>query len=309
MLAQLARVKFARAGSAEILRRHLSKHPEAARFLDPESVERGGMAATPPLLYAPARGLGLRFSFAATRAAAALGRDGVRSFGPVPKVQLGCSGFSSAGQRRGGGRGPNSRDSAADCAVIFDAAAPRRRWPQPDGLGSTGASTQPRGAVETARLVFDPVFMSCAVPAATTVLPDDRVDAVLITHSHVDHWHVPSLLASAHAADTTVVVPHVPKPTVLCPDLAAQLEAVGQRCAHPRWGAVLSFGDIDVDILPFYGEQPAVDACCPDTDVRNWGNCYRVNTPDFAALILADSGIDPAGDMLDVIAGVGRGSR
>jgi hypothetical protein len=83
--------------------------------------------------------------------------------------------------------------------------------------------------------------------------------------------------------------------------MPTQLETIGQSHLEPAWWNTLTFGDIEVDVLPFYGEQPSVDVRCPDPHVRNWGNCYRVNAPNFSALLLADSGTDPDGSMLQVI--------
>jgi hypothetical protein len=60
-------------------------------------------------------------------------------------------------------------------------------------------------------------------------------------------------------------------------------------------------GDIDLDVLPFFGEQPTRDAPGPDAAIRNWGNCYRFNTEDFSAIVLVDSGADPLGSMVDVV--------
>jgi hypothetical protein len=60
-------------------------------------------------------------------------------------------------------------------------------------------------------------------------------------------------------------------------------------------------GDIRVDALPFYGEQPTRTADLLPRELRNWGSCYRVETPEFSVLVLADSGIDSTGSMIPVI--------
>src|SRR4029077_1670492 len=50
-----------------------------------------------------------------------------------------------------------------------------------------------------------------------------------------------------------------------------------------------------------YGEQPTrTDAVLP-ADLRNWGSCYRVETPELSVLVLADSGVDPSGSVVTAI--------
>ncbi|HEY1623282.1 MAG TPA: MBL fold metallo-hydrolase [Streptosporangiaceae bacterium] len=127
--------------------------------------------------------------------------------------------------------------------------------------------------------------------------PDLHIDAVLITHHHEDHWHIPSILYMAQP-DTTVIVPDVPKPNLLCGErFADSLADVGQAATVGEWDSTVTVGDIEIDILPFRGEQPTRGEPGPPPDLRSWGNCYRINTPHFSAVILADSGVDPSGDI------------
>src|SRR5262249_45019335 len=128
------------------------------------------------------------------------------------------------------------------------------------------------------------------------------VDGVFITHLHGDHWSLPSIMRSAPAADTPVVVPRVPAPSLLTTqDPIHSLRLTGQRVESRAWSSKVTVGDIEVDVLPFYGEQPVRDAPGLESPLRNWGNCYRFNAPEFSLLILVDSGVDWGGTMVEVI--------
>jgi L-ascorbate metabolism protein UlaG (beta-lactamase superfamily) len=302
LVPQLCQARFARAESAAILAAYLGEAGESSRLLDADSVARGGIAATEELLYGQPNewGFELHCLGARQRRGGWSRRLSLRPSSARPAARVLRSMLTD-------GNSPSLSATLAflrpeELDSMFDDLAARRSWPEPKGPGiyrREHASVLVQSRAH--RLVFDPVCLSPFVPFATTIVPDADVDAVLITHSHDDHWHIPSILATA-SAHAPVVVPDVPRPTLLCPDMPAQMAAIDQHCLHPPWGAVLKFGDIEVDVLPFFGEQPAVDAQCPDPDVRNWGNCYRVNTPDFSTLLLADSGVDPAGSMFDVVA-------
>ncbi|MEM9492795.1 MAG: MBL fold metallo-hydrolase, partial [Myxococcota bacterium] len=162
---------------------------------------------------------------------------------------------------------------------------------------------------ETTAIAVDPIGLELSLPGIAdapldTVHPitgaPTGVDAVVITHSHDDHFHLPSLLRSV-AADCPVLVPEVPRPSLLTRvDLAAALAALGQRVVSMPWYTTHTVGDITIEAVPFYGEQPTRLAPGPPPDMRNWGNCYRITTPQLSALILVDSGCDPLGDMVEV---------
>lgn len=155
---------------------------------------------------------------------------------------------------------------------------------------------------ETTSVLLDPVSHWMPQGLRAPVDVDGALDAIFITHGHADHFSVASILAVAPHADTPVVVPPVPRPSLLAPhDMLATLQLFGQAALAPAWGTSLDIGDIRVDVLPYYGEQPVCSGAGPPDDVRNWGSCYRFATPQMTAIALIDSGADPLGDMVDVV--------
>jgi hypothetical protein len=124
---------------------------------------------------------------------------------------------------------------------------------------------------------------------------------VLVTHSHNDHFCLASLLRWL-GADEQVVVPAVPGPSLLSPDLKAILALAGQASVAPPWETSLRLGDVDVEVLPFYGEQPTVTLPTPHPHLRNWGNCYRFELPDGPSVaLIADSGVDATGSAIEAL--------
>lgn len=123
-------------------------------------------------------------------------------------------------------------------------------------------------------------------------------DAVLITHSHPDHFDPGSLLRIS--PETRIIVPYVERETLLAVAMAERLRELGfTRVLVLEWGQSAAVGDIQIHALPFYGEQPTDGEVLHPT-VRNAGNTYLVRTPTFSAVFLADSGRDGQGDVKDV---------
>jgi len=157
-----------------------------------------------------------------------------------------------------------------------------------------------------ASVLVDPHFHSdYAAPVAlnaTVGLSDlrDEVDAIVISHGHGDHFYLPTLMLFSR--DIPIIVPKVPRATILCDDFAVVLASLGFRNVIPlEWHAPpYAIGDIEVHALPFYGEQPLLYEGPRDRDLRNWGNTYVVRCDGFCSWTLIDSGDDAAGCMASV---------
>jgi L-ascorbate metabolism protein UlaG (beta-lactamase superfamily) len=130
------------------------------------------------------------------------------------------------------------------------------------------------------------------------------LDAVLVTHSHPDHF-APGTLVQL-PPDVPVVVPRVARESLLAVAMGRRLRELGHRAVlEVAPGDRLRVGDVDVDVLPFHGEQPT-DAAVLHPEVRNVGVTYVVRTPDLAVALVADSGRDHGGDVRDVAAAARR---
>jgi L-ascorbate metabolism protein UlaG (beta-lactamase superfamily) len=157
----------------------------------------------------------------------------------------------------------------------------------------------------TSRVIIDPLLpaRNAAHPPgyAPLQVPElGPVDAIVITHSHPDHFAPATLLR--FPVDTTVVVPRVERETILTVAMGRRLRELGfvdVREVDP--GDRLRFGDMDVFALPFLGEQPTAGRVL-HPEIRNAGCTYVIRTPDTSAAFLADSGRDASGDVRDVAA-------
>jgi len=135
---------------------------------------------------------------------------------------------------------------------------------------------------------------------------EGKVDAILISHSHGDHWSLSTLMMFPR--ETPIVVPKVPAPTIVCPDMKALLESFGftNVIAVDWYSAPLRLGDFEVHVLPFYGEQALRFDRPKHPAIRNWGNTYAVQTSDYTSWFLIDSGDDALGCMTEVAERVRR---
>ena len=154
-----------------------------------------------------------------------------------------------------------------------------------------------------ARVLVDPYFRPQSVLDVPTYLPLQPrdvgpVDAVVVTHSHGDHFHLGSLLALGR--ETPIFVPFVARESLFSTDCALRLRQLGFTRAEPlKWGESRQVGDVRIEAHPFFGEQPT-DGEGVHPGLVNAGNTWRLSTPRFAAAFYADAGHDARGDMRTV---------
>lgn len=171
-----------------------------------------------------------------------------------------------------------------------------------------GHATVMLGREVADRVLVDPFLLptSPAYPESyqplrvTELLPT----AVVITHSHPDHFDPGSLLRLG--ADTPIYVPHVERESLLAVDMAMRLEQLGfSRVTRVRPGDEITIGRTKVHALPFFGEQPTTGECL-HPEVRNVGCTYSFVSPERHVFLVADAGRDRDGDVRDLAALVRR---
>jgi L-ascorbate metabolism protein UlaG (beta-lactamase superfamily) len=160
---------------------------------------------------------------------------------------------------------------------------------------------------EKARVLIDPHFVSennYDVDLQSRMMPQNftglNINAVLISHAHSDHYDLPSLMMIPR--DTLMIVPNVPRSSLLAPVFSKELHELGFRnVVEQDWySAPIKVEDIEIHAFPFYGEQPLRYEHPRHLMLRNWGNSYAFLTPDFSAWCLIDSGADADGSMVNV---------
>ncbi len=156
---------------------------------------------------------------------------------------------------------------------------------------------------KTGSVLVDPYFRPASrfdLPNFQPMQPRDlgRVDAVLITHSHGDHFHLGSLLQLPR--ETRFFVPPVERESLFSTDCALRLRQLGfQNIEALPWWEERQVGDLTVRALPFYGEQPT-DGGGVYPGLRNVGSTWLVRNSTDSHAFFADAGRDAQGDMAEV---------
>jgi beta-lactamase family protein len=194
-----------------------------------------------------------------------------------------------SGEWRDQPEGGAARELAGDLQDlgVLVAPAPALACERPGIYRLQHASVLYRSASGTG-VVVDPVA-GFAEPSWLSPLAITGVDAILVSHSHGDHFEPLTLMQFPR--DTTIVVPDVPRTSMLCPDMAAILRDAGfTNVIAAPWFSRVRIKDVDVRVYPFYGEQPWLSFAAPVADLRNHGNTYVVEMDGCKSWLLVDSG-------------------
>jgi len=158
-------------------------------------------------------------------------------------------------------------------------------------------------STKSAKILIDPLLFPTSGENPENYQPMQvrefgKVDGILITHSHPDHFDPGSLLR--FPADTLIVVPRCDQETILSAAMEYRLKELGFTNVRVLdWWNEIKVGDTTVHSLPFYGEQPT-DGKMLNSTIRNEGNTYLVRSNDLSSLFLADSGCDGEGNIIDL---------
>ncbi|MBK9070169.1 MAG: MBL fold metallo-hydrolase [Myxococcales bacterium] len=297
---------FDRAATDALLRRFIEQYPEARDWFNLSAITQGGPLATESLVFLEGRGeVGFRLVITSPG-----GRKAV---------------FESTDLRAQADllRAVFSSESCGELMELIDDAPESMKYffdvlkdcyGESDGGGQWPAmpefSIQRREHASIVinhgptRIVTDPVQLEDGWMSDVGAAPrscSELASTILLSHTHDDHYSLSSMIGWETDA-SVVVAPRVPRSSLLASDVAAEISAAGLTCKNPAWGGQIVDNDVTIDVLPFYGEQPTRNVVRPFPEARNWGNCYRINTPTYSLLLLFDSGVDPEGNMVDVVA-------
>lgn len=150
---------------------------------------------------------------------------------------------------------------------------------------------------DSSAALFDPFLLpwSSAYPVGYQPLSASELapKVICISHSHPDHFDVGTLLR--FGSESRIVVPFVPRESILAVDMVARLREVGfSNVEALAWGGSLELDGVQIESLPFYGEQPTTGDVL-HADVRNFGNAYRVDCPGGRFALTVDCGADASG--------------
>ena len=127
-----------------------------------------------------------------------------------------------------------------------------------------------------------------------------KVDAIIISHAHFDHLWLSTLLM--FSKDTLIIVPKVPRSTMICMDMKKVLDDLGftRVFAYEWFSGPIHVGDMEIWVMPFFGEQPLRYEPTRNPRIRNWGNTYIIKCDGYSSWFLIDSGADYMGSMVEV---------
>ncbi len=152
------------------------------------------------------------------------------------------------------------------------------------------------------KVITDPHLHSFYIPnhildISLSDLP--QIDAILITHFHRDHYDLSSL--ALFDRKTKIFFPKVRRATILCPDVERELRTLGFTDIFPLENTYqpVKIGDFTLTPTPFWGEQATTDEKPYRPDVRNIGLTYLIECEGMRSWLLADSGKDWEGDMIE----------